>query len=184
MVSVLVDAGAGPSWQYTTAEGDALKSSEGLARGALDLFLDGMFSTDSALKARVNSAALKLVTDEQFARGFQVSRVNPLVGVGGRAKLLRELGIALEKNPEFFGQEVPRPGNLVDYLLSKATNSEVSLEHLWRVCSEGLYSIWPLQPNGRSRYMPYATTKSWRRSASSTASRTSQAETKSVCDKQ
>merc|ERR1712217_13612 len=150
-ISVLSDAGAGSSWQYTTATGDVLKASEGLAQAAVDLFLDGFFSTDSAMPSRVNSAALKQVTEEKLSRGFQVSRVNPLVGVGGRAKLMRELGEALEKHPDFFGKEVPRPGNLVDYLLSKATGNTVTLEHLWRVCTEGLYSIWPLQPNGLLR---------------------------------
>jgi len=150
-VSVLSDAGAGPSWQYTTVSGDALKASEGLARASLDLFEDGFFSTDTAMPMRVNSAALKRITEEMLSRGFQVSRVNPLVGVGGRAKIMRELGEALEKHPDFFGREVQRPGNLVDYLLTKATGNEVSLEHLWTVCSNGLYSMWPLQPNGLLR---------------------------------
>jgi len=150
-VSVLSDAGAGSTWQYTTASGDVLKASEGLAQASVDLFLDGFFSTDSAMPSRVNSAALKQVTEERLSRGFQVSRVNPLVGVGGRASLMRELGEALEKHPDFFGKEVPRPGNLVDYLLSKATGNEVALEHLWKVCTEGLYSMWPLQPNGLLR---------------------------------
>jgi len=95
--------------------GDMLKASEGLAQASVDLFLDGFFSTDSAMPSRVNSAALKQVTEDRLSRGFQVSRVNPLVGVGGRAKLMRELGEALEKHPEFFGKEVPRPGNLVDF---------------------------------------------------------------------
>jgi len=150
-VSVLSDAGAGSTWQYTTVTGDVLKASEGLAQASVDLFLDGFFSTDSAMPSRVNSAALKQVTEERLCRGFQVSRVNPLVGVGGRAKIMRELGEALEKHPDFFGKEVPRPGNLVDYLLSKATGNEVALEHLWRVCTDGLYSMWPLQPNGLLR---------------------------------
>jgi hypothetical protein len=39
----------------------------------------------------------------------------------------------------------------VDYLLERATGGEVSLEHLWKVCIEGLYTIWPLQPNGLLR---------------------------------
>jgi len=37
---------------------------------------------------------------------------------------------------------------LVDYWLLHADSGNVGLEHLWRACSEGLYSIWPLQPNG------------------------------------
>jgi len=37
---------------------------------------------------------------------------------------------------------------MVDYLLANAKGNEVGLEHLWRVCSEGLYNMWPMQPNG------------------------------------
>eukprot|EP00933_Yihiella_yeosuensis_P029031 TRINITY_DN22766_c0_g1_i1.p1 TRINITY_DN22766_c0_g1~~TRINITY_DN22766_c0_g1_i1.p1 ORF type:complete len:839 (+),score=195.71 TRINITY_DN22766_c0_g1_i1:49-2517(+) len=147
-VSVLLDAGAGPTWQYVSPGGKVSKSSEGLAEASMDLFLDGFFSTDSALRMRVNSAALKKVTEEGLARGLQVSKANPLIGVAGRAKLLRDLGEALEHYPDFFGAEIARPGNLVDYLLAKAENNKVGLEHLWRVCSEGLYSIWPLHTNG------------------------------------
>merc|ERR1719188_2524103 len=54
----------------------------------------------------------------------------------------------MEQHPDFFGEEVPRPGNVVDYLLERAKDGEVGLEHLWKACSDGLYSIWPLQPNG------------------------------------
>merc|ERR1712048_428231 len=39
-------------------------------------------------------------------------------------------------------------GNMVDYLLAHAQNGKVGLEHLWKVCSEGLGSIWPKQANG------------------------------------
>lgn len=147
-VSSLLDAGAGSAWQYVSADGESSKSSEGLAAASWDLFLDGFFSTDSALRTRVNSLALKGITEAALARGLQVSRANPLVGVAGRAKLLRDLGTALESKPEFFGGEVARPGNLVDFLLSKAQNGRVGLEHLWQVASEGFGSIWPLQLNG------------------------------------
>jgi len=147
-ISVLLDAGAGPTWRYISASGDALGASEGLAAASLDLFLDGFFSTDAAMKARVNSLGLQQITEEALSRSLQVSRSNPLLGLAGRARILKALGEALDKHPEFFGEELARPGNMVDYLLARAEGSEIGLEHLWRVCSEGLYSIWPLQPNG------------------------------------
>jgi hypothetical protein len=147
-VSVLLDAGAGPEWRFIAPGGDEIRASEGLAEASWELFTSGFFSTDTAMKMRVNSHALKLVSDEMLARGLQVSRSNPLLGIEGRARLLRNLGEALEANPTFFGHEVPRPGNMVDYLLAHAEGNEVSLDRLWRVCSQGLNSIWPLQPNG------------------------------------
>jgi hypothetical protein len=146
-VSVLLDAGAGPEWKYSSG-GQVQGASEGLAAASIDLFLDGFFSSDKAMPARVNSFALAGISDEALARGLQVSRSNPLIGVPGRAKVLRSLGEAMEKYPQFFGREVQRPGNMVDYLLSHAKDSSVNLEHLWNVLSNGLYSMWPMQPNG------------------------------------
>merc|ERR1719410_2748483 len=148
VISVLLDAGAGQNWHYITANGRSLSASEGLARASLDMFLDGAFSSDAAVKTRVNSLALQQVTEEVLARGFQVSRANPLVGLAGRTRLLRSLGEALDKSPQYFGEELCRPGNLVDFLLSRAEGNKVGLEHIWQACSEGLYSIWPLQANG------------------------------------
>jgi hypothetical protein len=147
-VSVLLDAGAGPQWRFIAPGGEEIRASEGLAMASWELFSSGFFSTDTAMKMRANSQALKLVSDEALSQGLQVSRSNPLLGIEGRARLLRNLGEALEAHPEFFGNEVPRPGNLVDYLIAHAEGGKVGLEHLWRVCSEGLNSIWPLQPNG------------------------------------
>merc|ERR1711862_731360 len=99
VVSVLLDAGAGPAWRYVTAAGDSLQASEGLATASVDLFLDGFFSSDAAMKPRVNSLALKQLTDEALSRGLQVSRSNPLIGIPGRARVLRSLGAAMELNP-------------------------------------------------------------------------------------
>merc|ERR1712048_650185 len=147
-VSVLLDAGAGPEWQYRSSDGNVYSRSEGLAVASLDMFLDGFFSSDVAMRPRVNSLALRGISDEGLARWLQVGRSNPLIGVAGRAKVLRSLGETLEKCPEFFGSEVHRPGNMVDFLLANAQGNEVGLEHLWRVCSEGLYNMWPMQPNG------------------------------------
>lgn len=147
-VSVLLDAGAGPVWSYIAADGSSYKASEGLGMASLDLFCEGYFSSDPAMKARVNSYALKNVTEEQLARGLQVSRQNTLVGLGGRAKVLQRLGETMEASPDFFGSEVVRPGNMVDFLLSHAEGNKVGLEQLWKVCADGLSNIWPKQANG------------------------------------
>jgi len=147
-ISVLMDAGAGSVWTYVTADGGTYKASEGLAMASLDLFNDGFFSSDPAMKTRVNSFALKHVSEERPARGLQVSRQNALVGLAGRAQLLRQLGQALESQPEIFGKELARPGHLADYLMTMSDGKQVRLEHLWKVCSEGFGGIWPKQANG------------------------------------
>jgi hypothetical protein len=78
VVSVLLDAGAGPDWRY-----DGLGRSEGLAVASFDWFVAGM-------------PPLATVTEETVAAAFHVGPQNPLVGVAGRAALLRRLGEVVE----------------------------------------------------------------------------------------
>mmetsp|Transcript_9329 Transcript_9329/g.14379 ORF Transcript_9329/g.14379 Transcript_9329/m.14379 type:complete len:814 (-) Transcript_9329:129-2570(-) len=147
-VSVLVDAGAGSGWKYYQ-NGQQYKSSEGLAVASLDMFLDGAFSSDQALKHRVNSYQLiHNLSKDAFCKGFQVhEKENPLMSVDGRFQLLKKLGTCLEQNPQYFGSELQRPGNMLDYVLSKATVVEsgykVSLSDIWDVCARGLKHMWP-----------------------------------------
>jgi len=70
------------------------------------MFLDGEFSSDLAIKTRVNSIALKNLSVRTVNLGFQVSAANKMVGVEGRVGLLHRLGDCLESFPQFFGQEV------------------------------------------------------------------------------
>jgi len=57
IVSVLLDAGAGPNWRYRDAEsGTILTRSEGLAVASQRLFETGAFSSDSAAPLRVDAA--------------------------------------------------------------------------------------------------------------------------------
>jgi len=148
-VSVLVDAGAGQSWKYYH-NGQKFTSSEGLAVASLDMFLDGAFSSDQALKHRVNSYELiHNLSRDAFCKGFQCAneKENPLQSVDGRFQLLKRLGSCLEENPQYFGKELQRPGNLLDYVLKHATKVEngyqVSLTDIWDVCARGLKKMWP-----------------------------------------
>jgi hypothetical protein len=68
------------------------------------MFMDGLFSSDSAMKYRVNSKALKALTLEDMEKGFQITDKNVLVALPERLGLLNRLGEALEKHPEFFGK--------------------------------------------------------------------------------
>jgi hypothetical protein len=153
-VSVLLDAGAGPDWAFVDSEGRRTTRSEGLASAALDMFKDGIFSSDPALPHRVNSHGLKTLALKALQKGFQISKHNPMVGLEGRHGILQRLGVALESAPQFFGVECPRPGNLVDYILANLNSEEspepvpagkrgVSVRVLWKAVIEGLESIWP-----------------------------------------
>jgi hypothetical protein len=129
IVSVLLDAGAGADWQYIEAEtGQVFRRSEGLAVASFRLFCQGMFSSNPEYPLQADTKGLQNLTVEQLAAGFQVSSTNPLLGLEGRVKLLQRLGESLQTHPKLFGDQNPRPGNLVKYLLSLSSREGEAIE--------------------------------------------------------
>ncbi|HSV45414.1 MAG TPA: URC4/urg3 family protein [Ramlibacter sp.] len=120
VVSVLLDAGAGAQWKYTEpATGQVLDRSEGLAVASFHAFTAGLFSSDRDHPLQADARGLRAVQEDHLANAFQVNASNPLVGLHGRALLLRRLGEALSEQPEIFGDEgVERPGGLFDLLVT------------------------------------------------------------------
>ncbi|KIK58056.1 hypothetical protein GYMLUDRAFT_45605 [Collybiopsis luxurians FD-317 M1] len=147
VVSVLLDAGAGKDWAYHEEEsGQKYSRSEGLAICSIHMFEGGLFSGIPDQPHRVDAAGLSKITVDAVAQHMQVSESNPLVGLEGRASLLRNLSDALLASPELFGDE-GRPGNMLDFLEreSKMDGSTrlVPLAALWHVLIDGLNPIWP-----------------------------------------
>jgi len=144
-VSVLLDGGAGPDWRYIDSKGRENRRSEGLAVATLDMFNDGLFSSDPhCIPHRVNSFGLQHMNLKQFTKSFQVTEENnPIVGIKGRFELMKRLGDALQSNPQFFGEEICRPGNIVDYILDQVKDGKVSIKVLWNAVVRGFESIWP-----------------------------------------
>jgi hypothetical protein len=91
IVSVLLDAGAGADWRYRLTNGSYLARSEGLAIASFDMFASGAFSADPRDKLRADASRLAAIEASDIMRGFQVTLANPLVGLEGRAALLRAL---------------------------------------------------------------------------------------------
>lgn len=122
IVSVLLDAGAGPGWSYRDSrDGKAYARSEGLAVASLDMFAQGCFSDRSGEPLRADTKALSRLRASDIAQGFQVGADNPLVGLEGRAALLARLGETVAANAPVFGMaDTPRPGGLFDYLSHQA----------------------------------------------------------------
>ena len=153
-ISVLLDAGAGSSWQYRDDHGHVRERSEGLAIATFEMFKDGIFSSDAALPHRVNGVGLKHLTLKTFSKGLQVNAVNQITGLEGRFKLVKRIGKALESHPEYFGFEVCRPGNILDWVLQhveqddKGGAKSVSLTVLWEAVIKGLETIWPAHLSG------------------------------------
>lgn len=116
VVSVLLDAGAGPDWHYDEdASEQRFARSEGLGVASWHAFMGGLFSSDAAQPLQVDATGLRELDSDRLAEAFQSGPSNPLVGLDGRVALLRRLGTALATQPEVFGPE-GRPGGLFDVL--------------------------------------------------------------------
>jgi hypothetical protein len=137
VVSVLLDAGAGPAWSYREPDtGETYARSEGLGVASFHMFASGAFSRDKADPLRVDAERLAALTPIDIAMGFQVKAHNPLTGLEGRAELLRRLG----------GVGLPRPGVLFDVIAPKgeATGAEVQAPSILAAVLDELSPIWPL----------------------------------------
>ena len=115
IISVLLDAGAGPRWRYHDVEtGQVLSRSEGLAVASVRAMQAGLFSADLAAPWRADAEALAQITPGRLARAFQHTAGNELVGFEGRALLLRRLGEVCAASPSLFGAPA-RLGRLYDH---------------------------------------------------------------------
>ncbi len=131
ITSVLLDAGAGMAWRYRdAATGAELGRSEGLGIASLRLFESGALSADPGDPLRADGLAR--VDAAVLAKAFQVSQGNPLVGLEGRAALLRRLGEA-----------VGRPGDLFDVMAGRAVDGRLPAPVILEVLLAGLGPIWP-----------------------------------------
>ncbi|KUI26421.1 URC4/urg3 family protein [Mycobacterium sp. GA-2829] len=136
VVSVLLDAGAGPDWGYAeAATGQRFSRSEGLAVASWHAFADGAFSSDPADPLRVDAAGLGALTVDRLGAAFAVSQDNPLVGLDGRVALLHRLGSAL--SAQVYGG---RPGGLFDALTASAPS--VHAHDILRLLLDTLSPIW------------------------------------------
>ncbi len=145
IVSVLLDAGAGPDWRYRDAvTGRAIGRSEGLALASLNMFRDGLFSADARNPLRVDADRLAELTSEALAAGFQAGPDNPLAGLEGRADLLRRLGRTVAAAPSVFGRaDWPRPGGLFDHLAACAPDRHIAAATILTELLTHLGPIWP-----------------------------------------
>ena len=138
IVSVLLDAGAGPDWRYRDGEtGTLIGRSEGLALASLDMFAAGLFSADPNEPLRADAAALKRLESSALAGGFQAGPGNPLLALDGRAALLNRLGEELER------QGLGRPGDLFDRFVKTAETGKIKAAYLLEEVLAVFGPIWP-----------------------------------------
>jgi hypothetical protein len=131
VVSVLLDAGAGPAWSYHEQEtNERFARSEGLGVASFRAFAGGAFSA-GADPFRVDAQRLVDVDARALGALFQVRDDNPLVGLDGRAELLRRLGARLDG---------ARPAVLYDTLAARSR--EVGAASILRALLDLLGPVW------------------------------------------
>ncbi|WP_312014900.1 URC4/urg3 family protein [Bradyrhizobium sp. AUGA SZCCT0169] len=145
IVSVFLDAGAGPAWRYHDPKtGSDIGRSEGLGLASLAMFAGGAFSADPQEPLRADGEILAHLAVADLERGMQVSDTNPLVGMDGRAELLRRLGRLVTSKPDVFGsQDTPRPGVLFDRLAKLAYGGKLPAPTILAELLQQLGPIWP-----------------------------------------
>jgi hypothetical protein len=171
IVSVFLDAGAGPSWRYRDpGTGAAIGRSEGLGLASLAMFTNGAFSVAPHEPMRADAEKLANLNVVDLARGMQVSNDNPLVGLDGRADLLRRLGRLAAAKPDVFGShDTPRPGGLYDRLAMLAGGGKLPALMILTELLQQLGPIWP----SRLTLGGVALGDCWRHPAMTTADATS-----------
>ena len=135
IVSVLLDAGAGPDWKYREpGTNENYTRSEGLGVASFHMFASGAFSRDAkADPLRVDAERLMKLTPMDIAMGFQVKAHNPMVGLEGRTELLRKLG----------NVGLARPGALFDGIDKEG--GTVRAGSILAAVLDQLSPIWPLR---------------------------------------
>jgi hypothetical protein len=143
ILSVLLDAGAGPGWKFEDPEtGRTFTRSEGLAVASQRLFESGAFADDGRAR-RADGAKLASLGTELLAEGFQAGDDNPLAGMEGRAGLLRRLGAqVLARRDLFASAGAPGPGGLFDVLAARADNGRLPAPAILELILEALGPIW------------------------------------------
>ncbi len=144
VVSVLLDAGAGDSWRFVEpGSARTYARSEGLAVASFHMFTAGAFSAHAGEPLRADAEALAALKPRRLDEAFQVRDDNSLAGWRGRVALLQGLGTALGAQPDLFGSDEPRAGNLYDYLLGRAVQNRLPASAIFGAVLQGLAPIWP-----------------------------------------
>ena len=147
--ALLARARAGESEWFTIGNDDALEdTARTVAEVTRDRYAWGPIPYHSRWRHfEAGGVGLRALVTDRLGDAFQVSGVNPLVGLAGRATLLRRLGEAMHERPEVFGDD-GRPGGLFDALIgpygpAAPPTAEIAAHEILSLLLESLSGIWP-----------------------------------------
>ncbi len=144
-ISVLIDAGAGSDWTFEDPLAGRIGRSEGLAIAAYRALESGLFSA-TATPFETDADALRELDQGDLSAAMQVRPDNPIVGLPGRAALLRGLGEVIHGGGQtrlcdllchdLFGTDW-------DTLGRTGTARTVTADHLLQWILDRLGPLWP-----------------------------------------
>lgn len=142
IVSVLLDAGAGPGWRYTDGRTGAMVTrSEGLGVASMRMFEGGAFAANPRAPLSADASRLSQMSAAELGVGFQVGEDNPLLGLEGRAGLLRRLGDRMAARRDLFGDRGTL-GDLFEVYRQRAEDGRLPAPAILEVLLEALGPIW------------------------------------------
>ncbi len=171
ITAVLLDAGAGPDWQWREPDGQTFGRSEGLGLAALATYRAGTFSAVPGQPWRVDAAALERLDAATLGHAMQSRGDNPLLGLPGRVTMLQRLGAAITARPDRF--PTGRLGAFATLLAGAgAVRAEEILQHLlvtfgavWpsgqRQGDTDLGDAWPHCQALENGYVPFHKLSQW-----------------------
>ena len=137
-LSVLLDAGAGPTWRYREPSTAKIHArSEGLAIASLDFVMSGALSRTDGQPWRIETAPLAFVEDAEIAKAFQVGPDNPMVGLEGRARLIRSACDVL------WNVGLGQLGAVRDRIVERAQGKTIAAPAILETLLRLFNAIWP-----------------------------------------
>ncbi|KAI8977928.1 hypothetical protein BDB01DRAFT_852758 [Pilobolus umbonatus] len=153
VIACLMDIKPCQTWCYTEkSTGRSFKRKDGIAIAILEMYINGVFSSDNTQPHRVDSKALCHLSLDTLCHHLQFNEHNSFVGIEERLEVLNHLGYVLQNRPDYFGKDAQRPGNLMDYLLNHKNTIKtkkgplISIETLWPVVME-MGELWAAENN-------------------------------------
>ncbi|KAI9483870.1 MAG: hypothetical protein EXX96DRAFT_560028 [Benjaminiella poitrasii] len=153
VIAVLLDLDPSQGYSYQESVHRRIyKRREGVAIAVLEMFMNGVFSVHPDEPHRVDSEALVQLTLDDLLSGLKTTE-EELVGIKDRFDMLKNLAQVLQHRSDYFGGEkesMPRPGNMMDYLLNHSTTIKtkrgplIHLETLWPIVFE-IGEMWTVQ---------------------------------------
>ena len=171
IVSVFLDAGAGPSWRYRDPRtGSAIGRSEGLGLASLAMFTGGAFSAILSSRCAPMPTGSRILALSISQRGMQVSDDQSAGRTGRPRRPVAPPGPAVASKPDIFGShDTPRPGGLYDRLAMLADGGKLPAPTILTELLQQLGPIWP----SRLTLGGLALGDCWRHPAMTTADATS-----------